>query len=75
MSTTIIIMLICLAGSAFFSGTETAFTSFNRAKMKALAEEGNKKATLAMDIAEKCNPGVVSNGKFTATCKVLSGSM
>ena len=53
MSTTIIIMLICLAGSAFFSGTETAFTSFNRAKMKALAEEGNKKATLAMDIAEK----------------------
>jgi putative hemolysin len=53
MSTTIIIMLICLAGSAFFSGTETAFTSFNRAKMKTLAEEGNKKATLAMDIAEK----------------------
>ena len=53
MSTTIIIILICLAGSAFFSGTETAFTSFNRAKMKALAEEGNKKATLAMDIAEK----------------------
>lgn len=53
MSTTIIIMLICLAGSAFFSGTETAFTSFNRAKMKALAEEGNKKATLALDIAEK----------------------
>ena len=53
MSTTIIIILICLAVSAFFSGTETAFTSFNRAKMKALAEEGNKKATLAMDIAEK----------------------
>jgi putative hemolysin len=53
MSTTIIIMLICLAGSAFFSGTETAFTSFNRAKMKTLAEEGNKKATLALDIAEK----------------------
>jgi CBS domain containing-hemolysin-like protein len=53
MSTTIIIILICLAGSAFFSGTETAFTSFNRAKMKTLAEEGNKKATLALDIAEK----------------------
>lgn len=52
MTTTIIIMLICLAGSAFFSGTETAFTSFNRAKMKTLSEEGNKKAALALDIAE-----------------------
>lgn len=47
-----IIMLICLAGSAFFSGTETAFTSFNRAKMKLLADEGNKKAALSLDIAE-----------------------
>ncbi|MBQ8496851.1 MAG: HlyC/CorC family transporter [Clostridia bacterium] len=52
MTTQIIIMLICLAGSAFFSGTETAFTSFNRAKMKTLADEGNKKATLSLDIAE-----------------------
>lgn len=52
MTTTIIIMLICLAGSAFFSGTETAFTSFNRAKMKTLAEEGNKKASLSLDIAD-----------------------
>ncbi len=52
MTTTIIIILICLAGSAFFSGTETAFTSFNRAKMKTLAEEGNKKAALSLDIAE-----------------------
>ena len=45
-------MLICLAGSAFFSGTETAFTSFNRAKMKMLADEGNKKASLSLDIAD-----------------------
>ena len=47
-----IIMLICLAGSAFFSGTETAFTSFNRAKMKLLADEGNKKAALSLNIAD-----------------------
>ena len=52
MTTTIIIMLVCLAFSAFFSGTETAFTSFNRTKMKNLAAEGNKKAELALNLSE-----------------------
>ena len=52
MTTQIIIILICLIGSAFFSGTETAFTSFNRAKMKTLADDGNKKAALSLDIAD-----------------------
>ena len=52
MSTELIVMLICLAFSSFFSGTETAFTSFNRTKMKNLAADGNKKAALALDLAE-----------------------
>ncbi len=52
MSTELIIMLICLAFSSFFSGTETAFTSFNRMKMKNLAADGNKKAAIALDLAE-----------------------
>lgn len=41
---TIIGMLICLCFSAFFSASETAFTSFNKTKMKTLADDGNKKA-------------------------------
>ena len=50
---TIIVMIILIACSAFFSGTETAFTSFNRTKMKNMASEGNKRATLVLKIADK----------------------
>ncbi len=49
---TIVGMLICLAFSAFFSASETAFTSFNHTKMKARAEEGNKKAALVLKMSE-----------------------
>ena len=48
----IIIMLILVALSAFFSASETAFTSFNRTKMKNLASEGNKRAASAMKLSD-----------------------
>ena len=48
----IIIMLICLAFSAFFSSSETAFTSMNHTKLKNLASEGNKKAALVMKMSD-----------------------
>ncbi len=41
-----LIVLVLL--SAFFSGTETAFTSFNKTRMKTLAQDGNKKAKSVM---------------------------
>ena len=44
----IIGMIICLAFSAFFSAAETAFTSFNRTKMRIRAEEGSKRAELVL---------------------------
>ncbi len=49
---TIILMLILVALSAFFSASETAFTSFNRTKMKNLAAEGNKRAASALKLSE-----------------------
>ena len=45
-----IITLILL--SAFFSATETAFTSANRARLKILAEDGKKSAKRALNLTE-----------------------
>ncbi len=46
------LMLICLAFSAFFSSSETAFTSMNHTKMKNLAAEGNKRAKMVLKMSE-----------------------
>ncbi len=46
------IILVCLVFSAFFSATETAYTSFNKAKMKNLAAEGNKRAIRVLKQSE-----------------------
>ncbi len=40
------IMLFCVIMSAYFSATETAFSSLNRTKIRTLAEKGKKKAKL-----------------------------
>ncbi len=53
MSTYIIIMVICLVFSAYFSATETAFSCANKTRLRALAEKGNKKAEIAVNLAEK----------------------
>ena len=49
----IIIMVICLLCSAYFSATETAFSCANKTRLRALAEKGNKKAELAVNLADK----------------------
>ena len=52
MITTVIIMLICVIMSGYFSATETAFSSFNQTRVKTLAEKGNKRAKLALKLAD-----------------------
>lgn len=49
----LVVILICLAGSAFFSGSETAFSTFNRIRMKKLAQDGNKKAQKVLALSEQ----------------------
>ena len=55
MSTTtcILIMAVCLLFSAYFSATETAFSSANSTRLKTLAEKGNKRAALACKLLEQ----------------------
>ena len=55
MSTTtcIIIMAVCLALSAYFSATETAFSSANTTRLRAMAEKGSKNAALALRLLEQ----------------------
>lgn len=49
----IAIIVICIVMYAFFSAAETAFTTFNRIRVKNLAEKGNKRASLVLKLAEK----------------------
>ena len=48
----LIILVILLGLSAFFSSSETALTTVNRIRMRSLAEEGNKRATRVLKITD-----------------------
>ena len=46
-------MAVCLALSAYFSATETAFSSANTTRLRAMAEKGSRNAALACRLLEK----------------------
>ncbi len=48
----LVIILVLILLSAFFSSAETAFSSVNRVRIRALIEDGNKRAELADKILE-----------------------
>lgn len=49
----IIVIVILIMFSAYFSATETAFTSFNKIRMKNMAGDGDKKAESVLKLSEK----------------------
>ena len=49
---TVVILVVLVMLSAFFSASETAFTSANRVKLKTMAQGGNKRAQIALNLAE-----------------------
>lgn len=50
--TQLIILILLLGLSAFFSSAETALTTANRIRMRSMAEEGNKRAQSAMQVTD-----------------------
>ncbi|MBQ1281179.1 MAG: HlyC/CorC family transporter, partial [Oscillospiraceae bacterium] len=48
----ILALVVCVILSAYFSATETAFSSLNRTRLRVLEEKGNKRAALVLALAE-----------------------
>ena len=46
-------LLVLVALSAYFSATETAFSSLNRIRMKNMANSGNQKSALTLSLADQ----------------------
>ena len=49
----LIIIVICIILSAYFSATETAFSSLNKTKIKTMAEKGQKRAKLVCNLVDE----------------------
>lgn len=52
-SISLLIILFCIVMSAYFSATETAFSSLNRVRIKNMAEKGHKRAQLVLHLSER----------------------
>lgn len=48
----IIVLVVCLVFSAFFSGSETALTSLSKIRMRAMVDEGVKNAKLIQKVTD-----------------------
>ena len=48
-----IIFFICIIGGAYFAAAESSFSAVNKIKIKALADDGNKKAQGVMYVLSK----------------------
>ena len=49
----VILMVVLVALSAFFSSTETAFSSLNRTRLKNMADHGDRRAEATLALAER----------------------
>ena len=75
----IVFMAVMVAFSAYFSATATAFSCLDKTRPKVLAEKGDKKAILALELSDKYDKMITSilignnivNIAMTSVCTLL----
>ncbi len=76
MTTKIILIAIMVILSAYFSATETAFSSLNKTRLKTMAEKGNKRALKTLSLAENYDKLIstilVGNNIVNIACASIS---
>lgn len=75
-----IILILLLMLSAFFSSAETALTTVSKIRMRSLADEGNKRAQMVLDIADNHSRKMLSailigNNIVNITASSLSATL
>ena len=70
-----VIIICCIMMSAYFSATETAFSSLNRIRIKNMAEKGSKRAKLVLKLSENydslLSTILIGNNIVNITCTSL----
>ena len=62
-----LILILCIAGSAFFSASETAFSTCNKIRLKQMANRGDKRAEKVLKLADdydKLISGILVGNNF-----------
>lgn len=72
----LVIIIFCIIMSAYFSATETAFSSLNKIRMKNMADKGNAKAAKVLKMAENydslLSTILIGNNIVNIACASLS---
>ena len=65
----IVVLVLLMALSAFFSGSETALVSCNRIRIRTMAEDGNKRAATLLGVLDQQSKMItdiaISKGRFS----------
>lgn len=72
----LVAIIICIILSAFFSATETAFSTLSRARIKNMIQDGNKKAKIALRLSENYDVLIssilIGNNIVNITCATFA---
>ncbi len=76
----LLILVVLIYLSSFFSSAETALTSVSRLRLRSLADDGNKKAALALRLIDEEQPKMlttilIGNNIVNLTASAISGVM